>query len=81
MRSRSTLSTECYGAGVTKATEPRPCRCGCGGLTKGGQFRPGHDHRALGLALAGHLDPQIVFEGMPAMLARFERHLAGRRTS
>jgi hypothetical protein len=24
---------------------PRPCACGCGEMTKGGVFRPGHDAR------------------------------------
>lgn len=25
--------------------EPRQCLCGCGGMTKGGRFLPGHDAR------------------------------------
>lgn len=25
------------------AKEPRQCECGCGEMTKGGRFRPGHD--------------------------------------
>lgn len=31
------------GTGVVSA--PRPCMCGCGGITKGGRFLPGHDAR------------------------------------
>lgn len=27
------------------AKEPRQCECGCGEMTKGGRFRPGHDSR------------------------------------
>lgn len=39
-----------------KAKEPRECTCGCGGMTKGGRFLPGHDakyHSALKKAEAG----------------------------
>jgi len=33
-------------AKVSKPTrEPKPCTCGCGGMTKGGRFLPGHDAR------------------------------------
>lgn len=28
-----------------RVREPRPCKCECGGLTKGGTFLPGHDAR------------------------------------
>ena len=28
-----------------KAKEPIACKCGCGEMTKGGRFRPGHDAR------------------------------------
>ncbi len=41
---------------VTKAAEgrqPKECLCGCGGMTKGGRFLPGHDakyHSALAKA-------------------------------
>lgn len=27
------------------AQEPRKCGCGCGGMTRGGEFLPGHDMR------------------------------------
>lgn len=27
------------------AKEPKECLCGCGGMTKGGRFLPGHDAR------------------------------------
>jgi len=30
---------------VRKAKEPKQCTCGCGGMTKGGSFLPGHDAR------------------------------------
>lgn len=26
---------------------PKKCSCGCGGITKGGTFLPGHDQRVL----------------------------------
>lgn len=28
-----------------KAREPQSCKCGCGEMTKGGMFKPGHDAR------------------------------------
>jgi hypothetical protein len=30
--------------------EPQSCGCGCGGMTKGGRFLPGHDARMHGQA-------------------------------
>ena len=24
---------------------PKPCRCNCGGITKGGEWLPGHDQK------------------------------------
>ncbi|AOZ65131.1 hypothetical protein KDI99_gp31 [Arthrobacter phage Greenhouse] len=30
-----------------KPAEPTPCTCGCGDLTKGGKFLPGHDSKYL----------------------------------
>lgn len=32
-------------AKIDRPTTPRPCRCGCGEMTKGGEFRIGHDAR------------------------------------
>lgn len=26
---------------------PKPCACGCGGMTKGGVFLPGHDAKTI----------------------------------
>lgn len=26
---------------------PKPCACGCGGITKGGVFLPGHDAKTI----------------------------------
>ena len=26
---------------------PKPCACGCGGITRGGAFLPGHDAKTL----------------------------------
>ena len=37
--------------GRRSAATPRHCRCGCGEMTRGGQFRPGHDGALYGLAL------------------------------
>lgn len=34
-----------------RARAPRPCSCGCGLLSRGGAFCPGHDSRRLGWAL------------------------------
>lgn len=34
-----------------KARPPKECGCGCGNMTKGGNFIPGHDARLHGWAL------------------------------
>ena len=31
---------------------PKACACGCKGMTRGGNWLPGHDAKALSLALA-----------------------------
>ena len=31
---------------------PKPCKCGCGGMTKGGMYKPGHDAKHLSATLA-----------------------------
>ena len=33
-------------------TTPKPCKCGCGGTTKGGVWLPGHDAKHLSKVLA-----------------------------
>lgn len=33
------------GTRANRKREGRPCLCGCGEMTKGGRFRPGHDAR------------------------------------
>ena len=35
-----------------KSPTPRVCGCGCGDMTKGGKFRPGHDAKLLSAVLA-----------------------------
>lgn len=30
------------------AANPQECQCGCGGMTRGGKFLPGHDARLKG---------------------------------
>lgn len=37
--------------GARKAKPPKPCACGCGFQTAGGQFIAGHDGRLKGLAM------------------------------
>ena len=34
--------------------EPRPCKCECGGMTKGGTFLPGHDAKYHSRMKADH---------------------------
>lgn len=36
---------------MRKAKPPKECGCGCGEMTKGGNFLPGHDSYLHGLAL------------------------------
>lgn len=36
------------------AKTPQACGCGCGGMTKGGRFLPGHDARFHAAQKAGH---------------------------
>lgn len=36
-------NVEHNGDGEAKQREPRECMCGCGEMTKGGRFLPGHD--------------------------------------
>jgi hypothetical protein len=46
-------------AKTRKAKEPRECKCGCGEMTKGGLFRPGHDaryHAALAKAQGAQIE-------------------------
>ena len=40
--------------------DPRPCLCGCGGLTRGGRFRPGHDAKLAKLLHRLAADSQSV---------------------
>lgn len=37
--------------GPRKSKPSKPCECGCGGMTQGGRFLPGHDARLHGWAL------------------------------
>ena len=32
---------------MPRAIRPRECGCGCGGMTKGGDFIPGHDSKLM----------------------------------
>jgi len=32
---------------VPRKIRPKPCACGCGSTTKGGNFLPGHDAKLL----------------------------------
>jgi hypothetical protein len=43
---QSTTPRVCEACGVDlkrRRRQPRPCLCGCGSMTRGGRFRPGHD--------------------------------------
>lgn len=33
--------------------QPKPCKCGCGEMTKGGTYKPGHDAKHLSAVLRG----------------------------
>jgi hypothetical protein len=35
-----------------RTAAPRECACGCGGMTRGGTWLPGHDAKALSRMLA-----------------------------
>jgi hypothetical protein len=39
--------TEYKGSNMPRKKLPRPCRCGCGEMTQGGEFCPGHDAKVL----------------------------------
>jgi hypothetical protein len=38
---------------------PKPCACGCGDMTKGGKFIPGHDSRTLS-AILHHINGDLT---------------------
>ncbi len=33
---------------MPRKIKPKPCLCGCGDMTKGGKFLPGHDAKLYG---------------------------------
>lgn len=45
MAKQETSKAEPKPRAVRKAKEPKECKCGCGEMTKGGIFKPGHDAR------------------------------------
>lgn len=46
------LLRELRGATAKAKSSPRECECGCGGLTSGGMFQPGHDAKMRSALLA-----------------------------
>lgn len=56
--------------------DPSPCACGCGEMTKTGQFKPGHDQKlraAIEQAAGGLLELQRIvadYLGRPVIPAR-----------
>ena len=48
---------------------PQNCGCGCGALTQGGRFIPGHDARLLGWAI--RIDRGFATDGTPVDCVRF----------
>lgn len=45
---------------------PKPCACGCGQMTKGGEYCPGHDsavYRAIILEVGGITKLREIVEG------------------
>ena len=37
---------------MPRKIRPRKCACGCGAMTRGGDFRPGHDARTLSAVIS-----------------------------
>jgi hypothetical protein len=52
MAKRKTAKQAVTVATTPKRGVPRPCECGCGGMTEGGRFRPGHDAKLASRLLA-----------------------------
>ncbi len=44
---------------MPRKLKPRACACGCGDMTKGGKFIPGHDTKVY-RAILQHLDGDIM---------------------
>ncbi len=44
---------------MPRKTVPKSCACGCGDMTKGGKFIPGHDTKVYS-AILRHIDGDIV---------------------
>lgn len=55
-----------------RSRTPRECTCGCGEMTKGGKFRPGHDARLHSSLVATVSDIEARLETRQAALARLE---------
>lgn len=62
----------------------RPCGCGCGGATKRGRYRPGHDARHLSRLVhdirAGAVSAEVAhsaLEGSPRLQAKLAQRLRG----
>lgn len=59
---------------------PRPCACGCGAVTRGGTWWPGHDGRATGWA-ARIAKGLITIDDVPANERAGARIMLARRAA
>ena len=50
--------------------EPKPCTCGCGGTTGGGNFLPGHDARLVSMVL-NKKAKVAALEPFPKLMAKY----------
>lgn len=60
------------------AKEPRQCSCGCGEMTKGGLWRPGHDSRAHGRKETNRIANRLRGDVQPTSTAQIEWPTSGR---
>lgn len=62
-----------------RAKVGQPCQCGCGGVTKGGKFLPGHDAKLAAkvrMLRAAREKGEPVHESLQAVAAMGERLMA-----
>lgn len=53
-----------------KASTPKECECGCGDMTRGGKFIPGHDSKMKSRLLGELLNPETRSEASATLLDR-----------
>lgn len=54
--------------------EPRPCTCGCGEMTKGGRFIPGHDAKMRGRLIRAAQNESLELADRKQALADLREH-------